>query len=94
VLYPDQVLMAATRLSLVSCPTRLKILLALDDVEEMASGEVAVVTGESKAVASLHLIELERAAAVERRRKGKLRLYRVTSLGAALLEAAEVAVSR
>lgn len=86
-------LLAALRMELGSCPSRLRILRALDDPDEVASGEVARRAGMSPTLASFHLKRLLEFGAVERRRKGQQILYRLSPSGAAVLRAAHVALS-
>lgn len=63
--------------SLLSDSTRLRLVRALHDAEELTVGEIAVRSGTTLANASQHLARLAAAGLILRRRAGKHVLYRV-----------------
>ena len=68
---------AAERFRLLSDPTRLRLLNELDDVEELAVGELAERAGVGLSNTSKHLHQLEREGIVAKRRSGTTILYRI-----------------
>lgn len=68
---------AAERFRLLSDPSRLRLLNALDGSDELAVGELADAAGVSVSTTSRHLHQLERAGIVARRRQGTTIYYRV-----------------
>jgi DNA-binding transcriptional ArsR family regulator len=68
---------AAERFRLLSDPTRLRLLNELDDVEELAVGELADRAGVGISNTSKHLHQLERQGIVAKRRSGTTILYRI-----------------
>ena len=86
-------------LSLLSSPTRLRILLALRSVNgeedrELCVCDLAVVAGASKSLASHQLRLLRAAGLVLPRRRGKLVYYRLADGPASALVADAVALTR
>jgi DNA-binding transcriptional ArsR family regulator len=75
---PEAILDEAARLfALLSDPTRLRIVSALHDEEELPVQVLAARTGSSVANASQHLNRLAAGGIVARRRQGKSVLYRI-----------------
>jgi ArsR family transcriptional regulator len=75
---PDTLLDEVARLfSLLSDPTRLRLLSTLHDCGELAVGELAERTGISLPNASQHLMRLAAAGVVARRREGRSVHYRI-----------------
>lgn len=68
---------AAARFRLLGDPTRLRLLRALYDADEMTVQEIATATGQSHANASKHLRHLAEAGVVEGRRDGLHVFYRI-----------------
>ena len=68
---------AAERFRLLSDPSRLRLLNALDGTEELAVGELAERAGVGLSTTSRHLHQLERAGLVARRRQGTTIYYRI-----------------
>ena len=86
-------------LSLLSSPTRLRILLALrsvtgDEDRELCVCDLAVVAGASKSLTSHQLRLLRAAGLVLPRRRGKLVYYRLAEGPASALVADAVALTR
>jgi DNA-binding transcriptional ArsR family regulator len=67
---------AAHRFALLGDPTRLRILRALMEHDELAVGEVAAAVGTSRFNASAHLNRLALAGLVARRREASTVYYR------------------
>jgi DNA-binding transcriptional ArsR family regulator len=75
---PDTLLEEVARLfSLLSDPTRLRLLSTLHEHGELVVGEVAARTGISLPNASQHLTRLAAAGVVARRREGRTVVYRI-----------------
>jgi DNA-binding transcriptional ArsR family regulator len=75
---PDTLLDEVARLfSLLSDPTRLRLLSTLHDRGESGVGDLAEATGVSLPNASQHLSRLATAGVVARRREGRSVLYRI-----------------
>ena len=68
---------AAERFRLLSDPTRLRLLNELDDIDELAVGELAERAGVGLSNTSKHLHQLEREGIVAKRRSGTTILYRI-----------------
>ena len=68
---------AARRFALLGDPTRLRILHALMDHDELSVGAVAEATGISRFNASAHLNRLQAVGLVDRRRAGTTVFYRI-----------------
>lgn len=68
---------AAERFRLLSDPTRLRLLNELDDIDELAVGELAERAGVGLSNTSKHLRQLEREGIVAKRRSGTTILYRI-----------------
>jgi DNA-binding transcriptional ArsR family regulator len=76
---PDSLLEeAALRFSLLSDPTRLRLVSALHDHGEVSVGNLAELTGVPLANASQHLNRLAGGGIVARRRSGTSVLYRIS----------------
>ena len=69
---------AASRFRLLGDPTRLRLLRALHDADELAVQEIAAAAGQSHANTSKHLRQLAEAGVVEGRRDGLHVYYRIT----------------
>ncbi|PAP75094.1 ArsR/SmtB family transcription factor [Rubrivirga marina] len=69
---------AAARFRLLGDPTRLRLLRALYDADELPVHAVADATGQSHANTSKHLRQLAQAGVVAGRRDGLLVYYRIT----------------
>ena len=69
---------AARRFSLLSDPTRLRIVSMLHDAGEISVGQLAAETGVSLASVSQHLNRLANGGIVAKRRNGTSVLYRIT----------------
>ena len=69
---------AAARFRLLGDPTRLRLLRALYDADELTVQELADATGQSHANASKHLRQLAEAGVVAGRRDGLHVHYRIT----------------
>jgi DNA-binding transcriptional ArsR family regulator len=75
---PDGLLEEAARwFSLLGDPTRLRLLRALQQRGELSVGELAHLTGVSRANVSQHLARLAAGGLVARRRSGTAVMYRV-----------------
>lgn len=76
---PDALLEeAARRFSLLSEPTRLRIISVLHDAGEISVGEIAAQSGIPVASVSQHLNRLAHGGVVGRRRQGTSVMYRIT----------------
>ncbi len=74
----DQASELAGTLSLLSEPTRLRILYALDHVEELCVGDLAVVLGVGEDATSYALRLLRAAGLVSKRKDGRVVYYRLS----------------
>jgi ArsR family transcriptional regulator len=76
---PDVLLQeAARRFSLLSDPTRLRLVSSLHDAGEVSVGGLAELTGVPLASVSQHLNRLAHGGIVSRRREGTSVLYRIS----------------
>lgn len=81
-------LTAAARLGrALADPTRLAVVAALAQGDELCVCDMAWVVGHAQNLASHHLRQLRTAGLVSSRRDGKLVLYRLTPVGRALIDA-------
>lgn len=71
---------SARRFALLGDPTRLRILHALMDHDELSVGAVAEATGISRFNASAHLNRLQAVGLVDRRRAGTTVYYRINDV--------------
>jgi ArsR family transcriptional regulator, lead/cadmium/zinc/bismuth-responsive transcriptional repressor len=76
---PLSVQEAAQLFGLLAEPTRLRILLALRDKEEVSVGDLTAVAGLSRQATAYHLTLLRRWDVVECRQAGQQVFYRVAS---------------
>jgi ArsR family transcriptional regulator, lead/cadmium/zinc/bismuth-responsive transcriptional repressor len=75
----------ADRASALGDPTRLTLAAALCDGEELCVCDLAWITERAQNLVSHHMRVLRTAGLVESRREGKMVMYRLTDVGAALL---------
>ncbi len=66
-------------------PKRVRIVAALQELGELCVGDAALIGDTSVALASHHLAALHDAGIVERRRQGKLMMYRLSEHGTQLV---------
>jgi len=66
-------------------PTRLRVLLALDQADELCVCDLGWIVGASQSLSSHHLRKLRAAGLVTARREGKIVFYSIASRGAALV---------
>ncbi len=81
---------AAERARALGDPTRLTLLAAMRDGDEMCVCDLAWVAGKSQNLISHHLQTLRVAGLVTGRKQGKMVMHRLTGEGEALLDAALV----
>lgn len=70
--------LAAEVFSLLSDATRIRIVIALTQREELAVGEIAEIVGRNQTVISQHLAKLRWGKVVQTRKEGTRVLYRLT----------------
>ena len=75
----------ATRFRALADPTRLTIVFALRDGQELCVCDLSWIVERAQNLVSHHLRALRRAGLVDYRREGKMALYSLTEVGAALL---------
>ncbi len=85
---------AAGRAKALGDPTRLMIACALAEGGELCVCDLAWVTERAENLVSHHLRALRAADLVSSRRDGKMVLYELTELGAALLRASLIEAAR
>jgi ArsR family transcriptional regulator, lead/cadmium/zinc/bismuth-responsive transcriptional repressor len=78
---------AAERARALADPTRLSVLLALREAEELCGCDLAWILGRSQALISHHLRALREADLVSSRREARMVFYSLTPAASALLEA-------
>lgn len=64
-------------LTLIADPTRMRLLFALDEVDELCVGDLALLLGVNEDAASYGLRMLRTAGLVERRKAGRMVYYRL-----------------
>lgn len=84
---PASLAPAAERARALADPTRLSVLLALREAEELCGCDLAWILGRSPALISHHLRALREANLVSSRREARMVFYALTPAAAALLEA-------
>jgi DNA-binding transcriptional ArsR family regulator len=77
---------AAAQAQALADPTRLMLAAALGHVEELCVCDLAWIAERSQNLVSHHLRALRSAGLVRSRREGKMILYSLTDIGAALVE--------
>lgn len=75
---PDHVELAAEVLGILSDPTRIRIVLALQRVDELPVGALAEMVGKKPSGVSQHLARMRMARMVTTRQQGTSVLYRLT----------------
>ncbi len=78
----------AARLRAVADPTRLTLMAALRNREEMCVCDLAWIAGRAQNLVSHHLQTLRNAGLIRGRKRGKMVIYNLTPAGEALLSAA------
>ena len=66
-------------LTVIADPTRMRLLFALDEADELCVGDLALTLGVSEDAASYGLRMLRAAGLVDRRREGRMMFYRLVS---------------
>lgn len=82
---PEAAELHATRTRALGDPLRLNLALALREGGELCVCDLGWITERSDQLVSHHLRQLRQAGLVTSRREGKMVMYRMTELGAALL---------